>query len=93
MLSQGKIISHPVPPYTMAWTNSSVVVAGCDKRVVMYSKVGKILQQFDYSRDATEREFSAIVASPSGQALVIGSYNRWVVKVVLVVWRCGACWG
>ncbi|XP_050690071.1 intraflagellar transport protein 172 homolog [Eriocheir sinensis] len=73
---QGKIISHSCPPYALAWTSSSVVVAGCDKRVVVYSKMGKITQQFDYSRDATEREFSAVVTSPSGQALVIGSYNR-----------------
>lgn len=73
---QGKIISHPVPPYAVAWTNNNIIIAGCDKRIVMYNKGGKINQQFDYSRDATEREFSAAVTSPSGQALVIGSYDR-----------------
>ncbi|KAG7173582.1 Intraflagellar transport protein 172-like [Homarus americanus] len=73
---QGKIISHPVPPYAMAWTNNNIIIAGCDKRIVMYTKNGKINQQFDYSRDLTECEFSTAVTSPSGQALVIGSYDR-----------------
>ncbi|XP_071532014.1 intraflagellar transport protein 172 homolog [Panulirus ornatus] len=73
---QGKIISHPVPPYAMAWTNNNIIVAGCDKRIVMYTKNGKIHQQFDYSRDLSEREFSCAVSSPSGQALVIGSFDR-----------------
>ncbi|CAL4073000.1 unnamed protein product, partial [Meganyctiphanes norvegica] len=73
---QGKIISHPVPPYALAWTANNIIVAGCDKRIVMYTKTGKIGQQFDYSRDETEREFTTAVSSPSGQALVVGSYDR-----------------
>ncbi|XP_066969064.1 intraflagellar transport protein 172 homolog [Macrobrachium rosenbergii] len=73
---QGKIISHPVPPYALSWTNSNIVIAGCDKRVVMYAKTGKMQQQFDYSREASEREFTTAACSPSGQALVVGSYDR-----------------
>ncbi|XP_068243696.1 intraflagellar transport protein 172 homolog [Palaemon carinicauda] len=73
---QGKIISHPVPPYALSWTNSNIVIAGCDKRVVMYTKTGKIHQQFDYSREQSEREFTTATCSPSGQALVVGSYDR-----------------
>lgn len=74
--SQGKIISHPVPPYAMAWTNTNIIIAGSDKRIVVYNKAGKTQQQFDYSRDQSEREFSSMVTSPSGQALVVGSYDR-----------------
>ncbi|KAB7506029.1 Intraflagellar transport protein [Armadillidium nasatum] len=73
---QGKIISHPVPPYALCWTNTGVVIGGSDKRIVMYSRNGKIEQQFDFSRDATEREFTTIACSPSGQAVVVGSYDR-----------------
>ncbi|KAK4299690.1 hypothetical protein Pmani_028048 [Petrolisthes manimaculis] len=73
---QGKIISHSVPPYAMAWTNTNIIIAGSDKRIVVYNKAGKTQQQFDYSRDPTEREFSSMATSPSGQALVVGSYDR-----------------
>ena len=33
-------------------------------------------QQFDYFRDATEKEFTTMCVSPSGQALCVGSYDR-----------------
>ncbi|XP_076029417.1 intraflagellar transport protein Oseg2 isoform X2 [Oratosquilla oratoria] len=73
---QGKIISHPVSPYALTWAANNIIIAGCDKRVVVYTKTGKMTQQFDFSRDTTEREFTTAVSSPSGQAVVIGSYDR-----------------
>jgi hypothetical protein len=54
------------------------VAAGCDRRIVAYGKEGHILQTFDYSRDPQEREFTTAVASPGGQSVVLGSYDRWV---------------
>lgn len=34
------------------------------------------MQQFDYSREDNEKEFMCAVSSPSGQSLVLGSFNR-----------------
>ena len=42
----------------------------------MYTKTGKIAQQFDFGREPNEKEFSTMTCSPSGQALVVGSYDR-----------------
>ncbi|PIK55820.1 putative intraflagellar transport protein [Apostichopus japonicus] len=74
--SQGKLATHPCPPYALAWAGNSIVAGGCDKRVVMYTRDGKILQQFDYNQEKDEHEFTVAVSSPSGQSAVVGSYNR-----------------
>ena len=54
------------------------MAAGCDKRIVAYGKEGKVLQNFDYSRDDDEKEFTVAVCSPSGQSVVVGSFDRFV---------------
>ncbi|XP_026197771.1 intraflagellar transport protein 172 homolog [Anabas testudineus] len=74
--TQGKLLMHPCPPYALAWGTNSIMVGGCDKKVVAYSRDGRILQTFDYSRDRTEREFTVAATSPSGQSVVVGSYDR-----------------
>ncbi|XP_064411524.1 intraflagellar transport protein 172 homolog [Latimeria chalumnae] len=74
--SQGKLITHPCPPYALAWAANSIVVAGCDKKIVAYGREGQLLQTFDYSRDTSEKEFTVAATSPSGQSVVIGSYDR-----------------
>ncbi|XP_068135903.1 intraflagellar transport protein 172 homolog [Hyperolius riggenbachi] len=74
--SQGKLLTHPCPPYALAWASNSIVVGGCDKKLVAYGKEGQIIQTFDYSRDPMEKELTAAVTSPSGQSVVIGSYDR-----------------
>jgi intraflagellar transport protein 172 len=56
-------------------TASSIVAAGCDKRVIFYADTGRIVQQFDFSRD-DEYEFACAVADPSGRSVVIGSFDR-----------------
>ena len=73
---QGKVLQHPVPPYALCWTSNHVVAAGCDKKVVVYSHDGVVFQQFDYYHDATEKEFTTMCCSPSGQAFAVGSYDR-----------------
>lgn len=72
---------HPCPPYAVAWGANSIVVGGCDKKVVAYGREGHILQTFDYSRDRTEREFTVAATSPSGQSVVFGSYDRSVYSL------------
>ncbi|XP_073712376.1 intraflagellar transport protein 172 homolog [Misgurnus anguillicaudatus] len=74
--SQGKLLTHACPPYALAWGTNSIVVAGCDKKIVAYGREGHILQTFDYSRDRSEKEFTVAAASPSGQSIVVGSYDR-----------------
>ena len=44
---------------------------------MVYNKEGRIIQNFDYSRDDTEKEFTVALANPSGQSAVFGSYDRW----------------
>ncbi|KAI0233465.1 hypothetical protein LSAT2_016275, partial [Lamellibrachia satsuma] len=73
---QGKICVHPSPPYALAWTTNCVVAAGCDKRIMVYGRDNRVLQQFDYSREDDEHEFTVAACSPSGQSVVIGSYDR-----------------
>ena len=69
---------HPSPPYALAWTTNCVVAAGCDKRIMVYGRDNRVLQQFDYSREDDEHEFTVAACSPSGQSVVIGSYDRSV---------------
>ncbi|XP_047600746.1 intraflagellar transport protein 172 homolog isoform X11 [Lutra lutra] len=73
---KGKLVNHPCPPYALAWATNSIVAAGCDRRIVAYGKEGHVLQTFDYSRDPQEREFTTAAASPGGQSVVLGSYDR-----------------
>ncbi|XP_058274743.1 intraflagellar transport protein 172 homolog [Hemibagrus wyckioides] len=74
--SQGKLLTHPCAPYALAWGSNSIVVAGCDKKIVAYGKEGHVLQTFDYSRDRSEKEFTVAASSPSGHSVVLGSYDR-----------------
>ncbi|XP_041486898.1 intraflagellar transport protein 172 homolog [Microtus oregoni] len=74
--SQGKVVNHPCPPYALAWATNSIVAAGCDRRIVAYGKEGHVLQTFDYSRNPQEHEFTTASASPGGQSVVLGSYDR-----------------
>ncbi|KAI9096123.1 hypothetical protein DFS34DRAFT_154359 [Phlyctochytrium arcticum] len=73
--SQGKFATHKCPPTALAW-GESVVAAGNDRAVVFYDTEGHVMQEFDYSRDDEEQDFTVAEFSPSGQSVVIGSYNR-----------------
>lgn len=41
----------------------------------VYGRDGRIIQQFDYSRE-DEHEFTTAACSPSGQSAIVGSYDR-----------------
>lgn len=75
MESQGKIIASQSAPYALAWTLNHIVAAGCDKKITVYEKDGKILRVFDYSKE-DEKSFNVACGSPSGQAVALGSYDR-----------------
>ncbi|WAR22903.1 IF172-like protein [Mya arenaria] len=73
---QGKISTHPCPPYALAYSQNAIVAAGCDKRIIAYGREGRSFQHFDFSRDDDEHEFTVAVCSPSGQSIVVGSFDR-----------------
>lgn len=52
------------------------MTAGCDWRIVAYQKEGHVVQMFDYTPDPKDREFTTTAASPGGQSVVLGSYDR-----------------
>ncbi|RUS80517.1 hypothetical protein EGW08_011738 [Elysia chlorotica] len=74
--TQGKISTHPSPPYALAFSQNAIVAAGCDKRIIAYGRDGRSFQHFDYSREDDEHEFTVAVASPSGQNVVVGSFDK-----------------
>ncbi|XP_076636937.1 intraflagellar transport protein Oseg2 [Colletes latitarsis] len=71
----GRICTHSVPAYALAWPQSHIVAAGCDRRVTFYDSRGKPAKSFDYSRE-DEKEFTVACCSPSGQSVALGSWNR-----------------
>ena len=73
---QGKVVVHSIPPYALSWPSSHIAVAGADKKIVFYTPEGTMAQQFDYFRDPTEKEFTVMCCSPSGQAIAVGSFDR-----------------
>ena len=46
------------------------------KLSILYLPLGRVLQNFDYTRDDDEKEFTVAICSPSGQSVVVGSYDR-----------------
>ena len=46
------------------------------KLLILYLLLGRVLQNFDYTRDDDEKEFTVAICSPSGQSVVVGSYDR-----------------
>ncbi|XP_056632969.1 intraflagellar transport protein 172 homolog [Diorhabda sublineata] len=74
--AQGRVALHSVPPYGLAWPQGHIFMAGCDKRVSIINNHGKSVKTFDYTKDTSEHDFNVACCSPSGQAVVIGSFSR-----------------
>ena len=71
-----ELCRHSCVPYALAW-GEAMMAAGPDQKVVFYDKEGMCLQRFDYSRDETEKEFTCASFNPSGETVVVGSFNRF----------------
>lgn len=54
-------------------------MAGTDGKVVFYDEEGLVVQKSDYSQDDQEKEYTCASCSPSGQSVVLGSFNRLVI--------------
>uniref|UniRef100_A0A1I7Y2C2 WD_REPEATS_REGION domain-containing protein n=1 Tax=Steinernema glaseri TaxID=37863 RepID=A0A1I7Y2C2_9BILA len=74
--SHAKVAVHPCAPYSLVLTAGGILAGGCDHRILSYSAQGRMLQQFDYSHEDGEKEFSVAVGDPSGQNVVFGSFDR-----------------
>ncbi|XP_041357336.1 intraflagellar transport protein 172 homolog isoform X2 [Gigantopelta aegis] len=73
---QGKLCTHPCPPYALVYSQNAIVAAGCDKRIIAYGRDGRSFQHFDYSREDDEHEFTTAICAPGGQSVVFGSFDR-----------------
>lgn len=76
--TQGQFAVHRCPPYALSWADT-IVAAGNDRIVIFYDTEGRVMQEFDYSRDDDEQELTVAEYSPSRQSLVVGSFNRFHV--------------
>lgn len=72
----GRIVTHNVPAYALAWPHGHICAGGCDKKITFYNSNGKIIKIFDYSRDKAEKEISSAFCSSSGQSVAVGSWNK-----------------
>eukprot|EP00049_Salpingoeca_infusionum_P011387 m.198132 g.198132 ORF g.198132 m.198132 type:complete len:1733 (+) comp14914_c0_seq4:203-5401(+) len=72
---QSLLCQHPCPAYALTWAES-IAAAGSDKRMVFYNDSGRVVQQFDHSKEENETEAAVAIKSPSAQAVVVGSFNR-----------------
>ncbi|XP_046396687.1 intraflagellar transport protein 172 homolog [Ischnura elegans] len=76
----GRITTHKVPPYALAWPLGFIFAGGCDGKVCIYANDGLLEQTFDYTNEEgggdEVGDFNVACCSPSGQAVALGSYNR-----------------
>uniref|UniRef100_A0A915PPW5 Intraflagellar transport protein 172 n=1 Tax=Setaria digitata TaxID=48799 RepID=A0A915PPW5_9BILA len=75
--TQTKILTHTCAPYALAYTGNSIIMGGCDQRVVSYAESGQVLQQFDYHNGSDhEKEFTVAARDSFGQSVIFGSFDR-----------------
>ena len=70
----GKLLVHSCPVTALAWTPNGYFCGSADRKIVVYGKNGREMQRFDYSK-SKEKEFTIARVSPSGQSVVVGSFN------------------
>ena len=69
---------HHSIPYALAY-GVHIVAAGSDSKVSCYDNYGNIIQRFDYTSDEKCKEFTVGAASPNGDIVVLGNFNRFYV--------------
>lgn len=72
------IARHSGVPFALAW-GGSIVVAGNDGTVTFYDEDGGEEHTFDYTENPDCKEFTAAVANPTGDTVVLGNYNALYV--------------
>jgi len=66
-------------PYALAWGFAGIAAAGNDKTVRFWDPEGREGQTFDYGSDPKIKEFTVAAFNPSGESVVFGNFNRFVV--------------
>jgi len=66
-------------PYALAWGFAGVVAAGNDRCVRFWDREGKEGQTIEYSSDPKIREFTCAAFNPSGESVVLGNFNCFLV--------------
>jgi len=70
--------NNGVAPTALAW-GEAICAAGNDCKAVFYDDRGGVQQVFDYSQDEDAKEFTVARFNPSGETVVLGSFDRFVV--------------
>jgi len=66
-------------PYALAWGYAGIVAAGNDRTVRFWDPEGREGQTFDYTSDTKIKEFTVASFNPSGESVVLGNFNRFLV--------------
>jgi len=66
-------------PYALSWGYAGIVAAGTDRCVRFWNAEGQEGQSFDYASDTKIKEFTCAAFNPSGESVVLGNYNRFLV--------------
>lgn len=72
---KSRIISLKFVPTILEW-GESVIVSGTDGFVLFYDKEGRLIKQFDYTRQDDVEEFSTSVLNPGGNTVVLGGFDK-----------------
>ncbi|CAD7702008.1 unnamed protein product [Ostreobium quekettii] len=72
-----QVARHACAPNALA-CGEAIVASGSDKKVVFYSYSGQRLQEFDCSESGNGAELSVAVFNPSGDSVVLGSFNKFM---------------
>ncbi|KAI1724366.1 intraflagellar transport protein osm-1 [Ditylenchus destructor] len=76
--TQQKLCVHSTSPYCLVFSNFGILAAGSDRRIISYNaEQGRILQDFDYSRDANEKEFYVAAIDSTGHNAVFGTFDKF----------------
>eukprot|EP00929_Paragymnodinium_shiwhaense_P046199 TRINITY_DN2351_c0_g1_i1.p1 TRINITY_DN2351_c0_g1~~TRINITY_DN2351_c0_g1_i1.p1 ORF type:complete len:1763 (+),score=565.99 TRINITY_DN2351_c0_g1_i1:153-5441(+) len=66
-------------PYALGWGYAGIVAAGTDRCVRFWDQEGREGQTFDYASDPKIKEFTVAAFNPSGESVVLGNFNCFLV--------------
>ena len=75
-----RLCTHSCAPYALAW-GAQVLAAGADGRACFYDEAdGGLQRTFDFAApDGTPCDLTCAAFNPSGEAVVVGSFDRLIV--------------
>ena len=69
---------HSCTPTALGYNHETVLAAGAELKIAVYSKRGRLLQTLDLSSDPSLREFTCMSVGPSGDIAAIGAFDAFV---------------